>query len=125
MRKGNRWLLAQRRADAERWAGFWEFPQIELRPDELANAGARRLLRSTGISAKIEGVFATLVHTVTHHRIRLAGVRATWRAGRFRSPLYDRAQWVSASKFGEYPAGTTQRKMMLAAVQPTGLCTSS
>lgn len=117
IRKGGRWLLAQRRADAVRWAGFWEFPQIELQLDESTNTGARRLLRSIGISAKIKGEFATLIHTVTHHRIRLTGVRATWRTGRFRSPLYDQAKWVSKSEFGEYPAGTAQRKMMEAASQ--------
>ncbi len=112
IRKRGRVLLAQRRADARRWAGFWEFPQIDARPDESTAATGRRLLRSCGIAAELGRELLTVRHGVTHHRITLTAIGAAWQAGRFQSEAYQRANWLRPGELGEYPAGSAQKRVM-------------
>lgn len=112
IRKGPKVLLAQRPADAKRWANFWEFPQTDCEPGETNAAAARRLLRSIGISTTLGDDLLTVRHGVTHHRITLTAIAATWRAGRFRSNTYQTAKWLRHGELGTYPAGSAQRKVM-------------
>jgi A/G-specific adenine glycosylase len=118
IRKRGRLLLAQRTANADRWASFWEFPQTDRRRGESVDAAAERLLDSVGLGAKLGGELLTVKHGVTHHRITLVGLDAAWRRGEFASPAHVQAKWLRPRELGEYPAGSAQRKLLDAAQTP-------
>jgi A/G-specific adenine glycosylase len=118
IRKRGRLLLAQRTADADRWASFWEFPQTDRRRGESVDAAAERLLSSVGLGAELGGELLTVKHGVTHHRITLVGMEATWRRGEFHSPAHVQAKWLQPDELGDYPAGSAQRKLLDAAKAP-------
>jgi A/G-specific adenine glycosylase len=118
VRKRGRVLLAQRRADAKRWANFWEFPHTDRRRGESVDQAAVRLLDTVGFVARLGSELITVKHGVTHHRITLTAIDARWRRGRFHSPEHTQAKWLPASKLSEYPASSAQRKLFAAASRP-------
>ncbi|MFO0808311.1 MAG: A/G-specific adenine glycosylase [Gemmataceae bacterium] len=111
-------LLAQRPADASRWASFWEFPHTELRDDEPHASAVERLLASIGLTADVGGEVLTVKHGVTRFAIRLVAVDSQWRAGSFESQFYARGEWIAPSALSDYPIASAQRK--LAAVVAAG-----
>jgi A/G-specific adenine glycosylase len=122
-----RWLLRQCGAD-ERWAGLWDFPRIELEPDDApkpkgALTAARTLrarkaieqgvARLTGLSIEAGELLHQLRHTVTRYRIRLlcfhGAVRAT--AVDAKAPNVAPIRWVRSEEFPELPLSMTGRKL--------------
>jgi A/G-specific adenine glycosylase len=116
--KRGRVLLAQRGDDSSRWAGMWEFPHTDRRRGETVDAAAGRLLESIGIRADVERELLTVKHGVTHHRITLTALEATWRSGEFRSSAYAQVKWVRPTELADYPAGSAQRKLFDAVATP-------
>ena len=67
-------LVIQLASDAPRWAGMWQFPTVELAPDESTSAAALRAARTlAGVSASEERSLGSLRHSVTRYRITLSG----------------------------------------------------
>lgn len=68
-------VLVLKRQAAERWAGLWDFPRVELPADAAGNARAALLRRGTlvqtGLAVRLGRTFATLKHGVTRFRITL------------------------------------------------------
>jgi A/G-specific adenine glycosylase len=118
IRKRGRVLLAQRGDDASRWAGMWEFPHTDRPCEEAVDAAAARLLKSIGIRADIDRELLTVRHGVTHHRITLTALEATWRHGEFRSPDHSEAKWIRPVELTDYPAGSAQQKLFQALAAP-------
>jgi A/G-specific adenine glycosylase len=114
-----RLLVVRRRAEGL-WAGFWEFPTINLegadpagrsfgRPVSLAE-GVERL---TGIRAEIGPEVKRLNYTVTRHRVELRvhlgeGVSGEPRPG----PGLSDARWVPPSALQELTFGSASRRLV-------------
>jgi A/G-specific adenine glycosylase len=74
--RGGRVATVRLADDAPRWAGMWQFPNVELRADEGEEEGARRAARERlGVTVRTGAPFAVVQHSVTRYRIRLAAFR--------------------------------------------------
>lgn len=68
-------LVVKLEASAPRWAGMWQFPNLERRAKETAERGAERALRElAGVTAKAERSLTSVKHSVTRYRITLDAV---------------------------------------------------
>ncbi|HEX4588809.1 MAG TPA: NUDIX domain-containing protein, partial [Gemmataceae bacterium] len=120
IRRGPRMLLAQRPADAVRWAGLWEFPHGELTAGEDYESAAARLAGPlTGLDLTIGPELLTVRHGVTRFRITLVCLEAGSRGGRFRSQFYSTARWLRPAELAEYPVSTPQRQLTRAVATTT------
>jgi len=119
VRRGGRVLLAQRPADAPRWAGLWEFPHGPLRDGESYDAAAARVLAElTGLDARLGPELLTVRHAVTRWQITLVCFEAEYAAGVFRSAFYARGEWPAAACLADYPVSAPQRRLAKAAADP-------
>lgn len=113
VKHGNRVLLAQRSANAPRWASMWEFPQDVVRPGETTRQAAQRCLReSIGVSARLQRELATITYPVTRFRMHLTAFAAVAANRRLVGSKLPQAQWVTGQELGQFPAGTAQRRLM-------------
>lgn len=69
--RGERVLVVQRPPDADRWAGMWEFPNVELAVEESASQGAQRSLAGFGVQAEVGRRASVVRHAVTRYQITL------------------------------------------------------
>jgi A/G-specific adenine glycosylase len=112
LRDGPRVLLAQRRADAPRWANMWEFPHGERADGETHEQAAGRLMRElTGFSGEVGAEVMTLRHAVTRFRITVVCLEARRTGGAFRSDFYADSRWLTAEELRHYPVSAPQRKL--------------
>jgi A/G-specific adenine glycosylase len=112
VRRGDRVLLVQRRADAARWASMWEFPHGELQGVEAHDQAAKRLLREwTGVTARLGAELLTVRHGVTRFRITMVAIEAAWRRGEFASTVYADGRWLRPSELAKYPVSVPQRQL--------------
>lgn len=112
IRKGNRFLIVRRPADAERWADFWELPHGERRDGEEDLRGIRRIARElTGLSLADPKRLARITHTVTRFRIHLDCWLASATSAGWRSNFHIAHAWVRAADLGDYPMSKPQRKL--------------
>jgi A/G-specific adenine glycosylase len=118
VRRAGRVLLAQRPADASRWANLWEFPHGPLENDETHEAAAARLATElAGIRVRLGAELTTVRHGITRYRITLVCFEAAYEAGELRSAFYARARWVKLAELADYPVSSPQRLL-------TGLLTA-
>jgi len=119
VRRGEQALLAQRRPDAARWAGLWEFPHGELAEGETHEQAARRLLEQlTGLDAEVGDELLTIRHSVPRYRITLVCFEAAHRQGVFRSEFYAQGAWVEPEELASYPVSAPQRRLAEALRRP-------
>jgi A/G-specific adenine glycosylase len=106
-------VLLVRRAEGERWAGYWDFPRFvcdraHRRP--TAAELTRRVSTQTGISLERPRHRTTLRHTVTRFRITLECFEADCAdSTRPREPA--KSSWVRIAELDEYPLSTTGRRI--------------
>jgi A/G-specific adenine glycosylase len=118
VRDGPRVLVA-RRPDGGRWAGMWEFPRGERRPDEdTADAAVRLAADLAGLRVTPKGELTVVRHAVTRFRIRLACVEARLDGGAFASSHYTEGRWLPPDELSGLPVSTPQRKLIAAVLQP-------
>lgn len=118
LRRGTRVLLAQRPANAKRWANLWEFPHGELKQDESHESAAPRLLLGlTGMSGRIGSELLTIRHGVTRYRITMVCFEARHEAGTFNSDFYQQAKWIEPRDLSAYPVSSPQRRLARALVE--------
>jgi A/G-specific adenine glycosylase len=106
-------VLLVRRAEGQRWAGYWDFPRVPCdrvdRPP-AASELASKVREQTGIAIEHPRHLATLHHTVTRFRITLECFEAeccvSKRARRSLEP-----NWVLSADLGEYPLSSTGRRI--------------
>jgi A/G-specific adenine glycosylase len=119
VRRGGRVLLAQRPADAPRWAALWEFPHGPLRDGETYDDAAARVLAGlTGLEARLGPELLTVRHAVTRFQITLVCFEAEYAAGEFRPAFYPRGEWLTAAELAAYPVSAPQRRLARAAADP-------
>jgi A/G-specific adenine glycosylase len=110
--RDGRVLLAQRPANASRWAGLWEFPHGPLLDDESPADAARRIAKElTGIRTRPTAELETVRHTITRYQITLIGFEAQYRAGEFRPGSYAQACWALPEELQGYPVSSPQRRL--------------
>jgi A/G-specific adenine glycosylase len=112
IRRRGRVLLA-RRAEGQRWAGYWDFPRVTCdRSDRRPTAAelTRKFFTQTGIAIEAPRHLATLRHTVTRFRITLECFEADCAAskGAQKSP---KLSWVSVADLPDYPLSSTGRRI--------------
>ena len=112
IRKRDQVLLMQRRDDAVRWAGMWEFPRIEQRRSEDSVSAAKRQLRLLKLKAKIGSELLKLRYTVTRFRMTLTAVVAEYTGGRLTPDSYAHGKWICTNELHQYPQSTSQRKLV-------------
>lgn len=83
----SRVAILQLPANAPRWAGMWQFPSVELMPEESEAQGAARAAReSLGVSVRVEAPLSIIQHSVTRYRIHLAAYRCVSESSTRRAP---------------------------------------
>lgn len=112
IRRRDRVLLV-RRAEGERWAGYWDFPRFTCDRANRRPAAAelnRKVLTQTGIALKSSRHLATLRHTVTRFRITLECFEADFATStRSREPA--KSSWVRIDDLDAYPLSSTGRRI--------------
>jgi A/G-specific adenine glycosylase len=110
--RDGRVLLAQRPADAGRWAGLWEFPHAPLADDESPADGARRTARElTDIRVHSTTELETVRHSITRYQITLICFESRYHSGEFRPGFYARARWIPPEELPDYPVSSPQRRL--------------
>lgn len=107
-------VLVLKRQAAERWAGLWDFPRVELslaEEDAARSAAVRRgTHEQTGLHVRLGQPFATLKHGVTRFRISLECRFADCDSARL-SQNGRELRWAKPAELGELPLSTTGRKI--------------
>ena len=107
-------ILLVRRGEAERWAGYWDFPRFACDRADVAPTAAElttKLRDKLGIDIAKPRHLTTLHHTVTRFRITLecfeANVAASNRSPKVKSGL----KWLRPSELAAYPLPSTGRRL--------------
>jgi A/G-specific adenine glycosylase len=110
--RDGRVLVAQRREDESRWAGMWQFPGGEARPEESGpEAAARTVAEMTGIRA-VPGERAAVVrHSVTRYRVTLEAWHCREAGGAPEARGCRAWAWVRPSELGSYALPAAHRKI--------------
>lgn len=115
--RGEKILLAQRPADARRWAGLWEFPHGDVRPGETHAAAALRLAKElAGLTIRLGDALPTIRHGITQYKITMTCFEARRLRGEFKSSAYEQGRWVAPAEISGYPCSSPQRRLANAAV---------
>ena len=112
IRKGARVLAVRAPASAARWAGMWQFPDVEL-GGTLAprEALAASLEQSTGLAVQVGERLLGMRHQVTRFRIELEIFGCTASAGRARALTYDEVRWTPVDELATLPMPAAHRKI--------------
>lgn len=112
IRRQGQVLLAQRLANATRWASMWEFPHGEVADGEAHEQAAARLARElTGLDVQLGAELTTIRHSVTRFRIHMICFEAKYETGVYASAFYEQGVWVEPQKLGDYPVSSPQRRL--------------
>lgn len=112
VRRRGRFLLLQRRADADRWPTMWEFPHGPRRTDETEESAVRRVGREqTGLECSVGETLGMIRHGVTRFLITVKAFEAEARIGRLRTPAHAAGRWLALSEFETLPLPAAQRRL--------------
>lgn len=110
--KGGRVLLTQRRDDESRWAGMWQFPNVEVRPGEdTAQAVRRAVTECVGVEVSPGERAALIRHSVTRFRITLEAFHCQPAGEAPRSVACKAWNWVCPSQLGDYALPAAHRNI--------------
>jgi A/G-specific adenine glycosylase len=116
--KGQRVLAVRAPIGAARWAGMWQFPDVELSdtaaPQTLL---ARSLEQTTGLCVQVGARLLGLRHQVTRFRIELEVFGCT-PSGRARALAYDEVRWTPIDELASLPMPAAHRKIARSAPTP-------
>lgn len=105
-------LIVQRRADESRWAGMWQFPTAEVRPEETPEEALRRSVAEAVGLKVLPGERADLVrHGVTRYRITLEAFRCEAADGVTRVVGCQAWSWAAPERLAAYALPAAHRKI--------------
>ncbi len=88
------------------WAGLWSIPYRDVPSENRFDSVIKRLLKNIP-QVKSYIWLGRHVHTVTHHRIHLTGLRLTF----FTKPLL-KGKWISPSNLEKLPVSSLTKKVL-------------
>jgi A/G-specific adenine glycosylase len=110
--RAGRVLLAQRADDDARWAGMWQFPNVEVGPEETAAEAVRRAVSETvGVRVDPGDRAAVIRHAVTRYRMTLEAYHCPGSAGEPRALRCQAWSWVRPTDFGDYALPAAHRNI--------------
>lgn len=110
--RGSRVLLAQRRKDESRWAGMWQFPNVEVRPGETVRDAVRRAVtEAVGVDVAPRCRAAVVRHAVTRYRMTLEAYHCLEAGGEPRRVDCQAWNWVCPSQLGDYALPAAHRNI--------------
>lgn len=102
IQRGGRILIA-RRLTAAHGAGGWEFPGGKVEPGETCKAClAREIEEELGLSIKVGGLFAEVVHEYHNRTIRLVAYKAEIAGGKLVVSDHEEIAWVKPGELENY-----------------------
>lgn len=106
-------VLVSRLPDAApRWAGMWQFPNVELGSREQPDAGAARAAEQwTGLAVEVSGRVAVVRHAVTRFRITLDAYRCRAVRGRARALGCDAVSWRRPAELDQLALPSAHRRL--------------
>lgn len=113
VRSRGRVLVCKLRGDAPRWAGMWQFPNVERRPRESAEKAAVRAARELAcLEVEAERLVTTVKHSVTRYRITLTAVLCGAGSTRL-GPLaeLEQAAWKRPAELDELALPAAHRRV--------------
>jgi A/G-specific adenine glycosylase len=112
VRRRGRVLVARASSTAARWAGMWQFPDVELGSDgdPLVSLSAG-VERTTGLSIDVGAKMGQLRHHVTRFRIDIDVYGCRARAGRARPIAYGAVSWCAPEQLPALPMPAAHRKI--------------
>jgi A/G-specific adenine glycosylase len=112
VRRRGRVLVARAPSTAARWAGMWQFPDVELGseadPVVSLQAGVEQ---TTGIIVDVGPKMGQLRHHVTRFRIDIDVYGCRARAGRARAIAYGAVSWCAPEQLPALPMPAAHRKI--------------
>ena len=112
VRRRGRVLVARASSTAARWAGMWQFPDIELGSDDdpvmSLSAGVEQ---TTGVIIDVGAKMGQLRHHVTRFRIDIDVYGCRARAGRARPIAYGAVSWCAPEQLPALPMPAAHRKI--------------
>ena len=117
--RGQRVLAVRAPASAARWAGMWQFPDVELAGTRAAQAVLARSLEQTiGLSVQVGERVLGLRHQVTRFRIELEVFGCSATGGRPRAVAYDEVRWTPVDELSTLPMPAAHRKIARSLASP-------
>jgi A/G-specific adenine glycosylase len=117
--KGQRVLAVRAPASAARWAGMWQFPDVELGAARSPESPlAKRLEQSIGLNVEVGERLLGLRHQVTRFRIELDVFGCTVSKGRARAIDYDEVRWTAPDELATLPMPAAHRKIARSLATP-------
>ncbi len=102
IQRGGRMLIA-RRLTAAHGAGGWEFPGGKVEPGETREAClAREIEEELGLSIKVGGLFAEVVHEYPNRTIRLVAYEAEIVGGKLVVSDHEEIAWVRPAELENF-----------------------
>jgi len=119
VKKNGRVLAVRAPAGAARWAGMWQFPDIELGAQQAPKTAlAKGIERGTGLRVLVGERLLALRHQVTRFRIELEVFDCAVSDGRARALAYDEVRWLREGELGTVPMPAAHRKIARSAAAP-------
>jgi A/G-specific adenine glycosylase len=112
VRRGRALLV--RSAEAQRWAGLWDFPRFAIRSRHggpLRQELIGNVRRCTGVTVAVRDLWTTLKHGVTRFRITLECYRADYVSGSVSRNGSSDVRWVRLAELDRYPLNSTARRV--------------
>jgi A/G-specific adenine glycosylase len=110
--RGGRVLLAQRRKDESRWAGMWQFPNVEIQPGETVRDAVRRAVsQAVGVEVSPRCRAAVVRHSVTRYRMTLEAYHCMEAGGEPRRASCQAWNWACPAQLGDYALPAAHRNI--------------
>ena len=112
IRRGQRVLVVRAPEGAPRWAGMWQFPDVEIHtPDDASTGLARSIAESTGLEIAVGECVGRLRHRVTRFRISIDLYACNPLRGPARAIQYGAVRWCSPRDLATLAMPAAHRKI--------------
>ena len=112
VRRRGRVLVVRAPSTASRWAGMWQFPDVELQGDQNPSSVLQSSIATkTGLSIDTGEHLGSLQHQVTRFRIAIEVYACRPREGRARAIDYGAVRWCAPEQLSALAMPAAHRKI--------------